>query len=155
MHFLATAAAEPAGTVRLVPSKGKLTRLAVLAPHRATGAGRLLVRAMEDWLVAEVRAGRLQHLVNEGRAGKAVHVKIHAQVRNAGEGGAQNAENAAGSAQNAPNQAHARSPLSGSTQSSGTLRRGRALTRRASRTSLWCATLRSRGYHAIATPKPR
>jgi GNAT superfamily N-acetyltransferase len=80
VHFLATAGGQPAGTVRLVPSKGKLTRLAVLAPLRSTGAGRELVRAMEEWLVREVRAGRMQHLVTEGRAGRAVHVKIHSQV---------------------------------------------------------------------------
>ncbi|BEJ15377.1 hypothetical protein CspHIS471_0411440 [Cutaneotrichosporon sp. HIS471] len=80
VHFLAKVNATPAGTVRLVPSKGKLTRLAVLASYRSTGAGRALVRVMEEWLIGEARAGRLQHLVKEGRAGKAVHVKIHSQI---------------------------------------------------------------------------
>ncbi|CAK9780291.1 acyl-CoA N-acyltransferase [Cutaneotrichosporon oleaginosum] len=80
VHFLARAGASPAGTVRLVPSKGKLTRLAVLAPYRGTGAGRALVHAMEAWLVLEVRAGRMRHLVVEGRSGRAVTVKIHSQI---------------------------------------------------------------------------
>lgn len=84
-HFLASAAGPhgpvPAGTIRLVPSKGKLTRLAVLKEYRSHGAGAELVRAMEDWLVHEVRKGKLAHLVNDdGRHGKSVHVKVHSQV---------------------------------------------------------------------------
>lgn len=139
VHFLATANGQAAGTVRLVPSKGKLTRLAVLAPLRSTGAGRELVHAMEEWLVREVRAGRMQHLVTEGRAGRAVHVKIHSQV---GCGAPRTPRTGQGIPRTLGT--HARSPLSSSTPNSGIARRGRALTRRASRTSSWCVTLRSR-----------
>lgn len=83
-HFLATVAGPhgpvPAGTIRLVPSKGKLTRLAVLKEYRSSGAGATLVRAMEEWLVREAKAGRVGHLVKDGREGKSVHVKVHSQV---------------------------------------------------------------------------
>lgn len=79
----------PAGTIRLVPSKGKLTRLAVLQEYRSHGAGAELVRAMEDWLVQEVKRGKLGHLVNDdGRHGRSVHVKVHSQVSRRSGGGA-------------------------------------------------------------------
>lgn len=43
------------GTIRFHPPTGKLGRLAVLKAHRGTGAGRLLVEALEDH-VAKGRA---------------------------------------------------------------------------------------------------
>lgn len=83
-HFLATVSGLPAGCVRFVPSKGKLTRLAVLKEYRMTGAGRELVKAMEKWVVRAAREGdeRVKGLVGE----KGVHVKIHSQVSCVGAG---------------------------------------------------------------------
>lgn len=67
-HWLASVDGVPAGTIRLVTAKGKLTRLAVLKEYRKFGLGRVLVRALEDW-VSEHRT----------EAGGGV-VKIHSQV---------------------------------------------------------------------------
>ncbi|RZS82897.1 putative GNAT family N-acyltransferase [Motilibacter rhizosphaerae] len=50
-HWLAVAGDEVVGTVRMVPEHGDtahLGRLAVRAPARGTGVGRLLVAAVED-----------------------------------------------------------------------------------------------------------
>lgn len=69
---------KPVGTVRLVPKKGKLTRLAVLKDYRKYGLGKTLVQALE----AHVAAGGedVQHLIHEVDGKKVATVKIHSQV---------------------------------------------------------------------------
>lgn len=116
-------AGKPVGTVRFVPKKGKLTRLAVLKEYRQYGLGRLLVEALEGHVTAG--GDDVRHLVHDGAEGPVVTVKIHSQVRprlGTGAGGREA-------------NAHARSPSRAFTPSSGTPRRGTSLTRTARRTS--------------------
>lgn len=69
---------KPVGTVRFVPKKGKLTRLAVLKDYRKYGLGKELVRALEE----HVAAGEedVKHLIHEKDGKKVATVKIHSQV---------------------------------------------------------------------------
>lgn len=72
-------AGTPVGTVRFVPQKGKLTRLAVLQAYRKYGLGKQLVRALEEYAAAG--GEDVQHLVHEADGRRVVTVKIHSQVR--------------------------------------------------------------------------
>jgi GNAT superfamily N-acetyltransferase len=63
--------------VRLVPARGKLTRLAVLASYRKYGLGRVLVRALEEHVAAHPKEMKYVR-VEGGRT--LVNVKIHSQV---------------------------------------------------------------------------
>ncbi|KAL1412706.1 hypothetical protein Q8F55_000453 [Vanrija albida] len=70
---------KPVGTVRLVPAKGKLTRLAVLAAYRKFGLGRQLVQQLEAYVRAHPDALRSQ--VKVGADGREyVQIKIHSQI---------------------------------------------------------------------------
>ncbi|KAI5453802.1 hypothetical protein NCC49_005613 [Naganishia albida] len=40
----------PIGVVRIIPSRNKLGRLAILKPYRSYGFGRVLVESVHDWM---------------------------------------------------------------------------------------------------------
>jgi len=65
------------GTIRLVPARGKLTRLAVLKAYRSFGLGRVLVRALEEYVASHPRDMKY---VREDNGKTLVKVKIHSQV---------------------------------------------------------------------------
>lgn len=65
---------KPIGTIRYVPSTGKLSRLAILKEYRQFGFGRVLVEKLEEQAVKAGRAGRTE--VKDGL----VTVKCHSQV---------------------------------------------------------------------------
>lgn len=65
---------KPIGTIRYVPSTGKLSRLAILKEYRQFGFGRVLVDKLEEAAVKAGQAGRTE--VKEGQ----VTIKSHSQV---------------------------------------------------------------------------
>jgi GNAT superfamily N-acetyltransferase len=65
------------GVIRLVPARGKLTRLAVLKPYRTFGLGKVLVRALEEYAAAHPQD--MKYLREEGDR-TFVRIKIHSQV---------------------------------------------------------------------------
>ena len=65
---------KPIGTIRYVPSTGKLSRLAILKEYRQYGFGRVLVDELEKAAIEAARSGRAQ--VTEGK----VAIKSHSQV---------------------------------------------------------------------------
>lgn len=76
VSFLVSDGQQGVGTIRLVPSKGKLTRLAVLKSHRSYGLGRDLVNALEDY----VKSHPGEFAVREEEGRRLVKIKIHSQV---------------------------------------------------------------------------
>ncbi|WVF69861.1 hypothetical protein IAT40_004642 [Kwoniella sp. CBS 6097] len=74
---------KPIGTIRFVPTKGKLTRLALDKEYRKYGFGKVLVQGMEDYILQEGNAGRLDKLVEDkDKEGKRViRVKCHSQIQ--------------------------------------------------------------------------
>ncbi|OCF37474.1 hypothetical protein I317_03848 [Kwoniella heveanensis CBS 569] len=72
---------KPIGTIRFVPTKGKLTRLALDKDYRKYGFGKVLVQGMEDYILQEGNAERLEKLVEVREGGKKViRVKCHSQI---------------------------------------------------------------------------
>ncbi|WOO82017.1 putative protein YyaT [Vanrija pseudolonga] len=70
---------KPVGTVRLIPAKAKLTRLAVLKDYRKYGLGKQLVNALEGYVVSH--PDEMTGQVKVGADGKKrVQIKIHSQV---------------------------------------------------------------------------
>ncbi|WVQ97907.1 hypothetical protein IAU59_005024 [Kwoniella sp. CBS 9459] len=72
---------KPIGTIRFVPTKGKLTRLAVDKEYRKYGFGKVLVQGMEDYILRKGNAGRLEKLVEQKDGGeRVIRVKCHSQI---------------------------------------------------------------------------
>lgn len=78
------------GTVRLValPTKVKLTRLAIEKDYRKYGLGRVLVRALEEFVANNSTREDFAPHVKEVDGKKVITVKIHSQVSTLGGRGA-------------------------------------------------------------------
>jgi len=107
---------KPIGTIRLTPSVGKVSRLAVDKAYRSYGFGRVLVEALDEH-VRKLKGDELAEwgtVMEEGDK-KAVRLKLHSQV----------------SAQvGAIGLAHGRCKSFRSTKSWGTRRKATSLTRK-------------------------
>lgn len=70
------------GTVRLValPTKVKLTRLAIEKDYRKYGLGRVLVRALEEFVANNSTREDFAPHVKEVDGKKVITIKIHSQV---------------------------------------------------------------------------
>ncbi|WVR04502.1 hypothetical protein IAU60_001506 [Kwoniella sp. DSM 27419] len=71
---------KPIGTIRFVPEKGKLTRLALDKEYRKYGFGAVLVRGLEDWVTSAGKEGKLDHLVVQRDGRRVIRVKSHSQI---------------------------------------------------------------------------
>jgi GNAT superfamily N-acetyltransferase len=77
-HFLLRTVPDgaPFGTIRTHRTAGgyyKLQRLAILAPYRKFGFGRVLVSALHDWALADAHAHR------DAAATVVLHSQLHAK----------------------------------------------------------------------------
>lgn len=80
-HILLTQHGEPIGTIRWYPPMGKLGRLAVKKTGRGLGAGRILVRALEEHVAAgKAKAGVAQRASGVKEVLVVANSQAHAQV---------------------------------------------------------------------------
>lgn len=79
-HILLTQHGEPIGTIRWYPPMGKLGRLAVKKTGRGLGAGRILVRALEEHVAAgKAKAGVAQRASGVKEVLVVANSQAHAQ----------------------------------------------------------------------------
>lgn len=71
---------KPIGTIRFVPGKSKLTRLAILKDYRKFGFGRVLVEGMENFVRQNAVKQSLGKIIEE-QGGRWINIKCHSQVR--------------------------------------------------------------------------
>ncbi|WVQ84096.1 hypothetical protein IAT38_006241 [Cryptococcus sp. DSM 104549] len=71
--------AKPIGTIRFVPGKSKLTRLALDKEYRKFGFGKVLVQGMEDWVAENAVKEKLGEVVEE-EGKRWLKIKCHSQL---------------------------------------------------------------------------
>ncbi|KAE8538608.1 hypothetical protein D1P53_004970 [Cryptococcus gattii VGV] len=70
---------KPIGTIRFVPGKSKLTRLAILKDYRKFGFGRVLVEGMENFVRQNAVEQSLGKIIEE-QGGRWINIKCHSQI---------------------------------------------------------------------------
>ncbi|OXC69349.1 hypothetical protein AYX13_01909 [Cryptococcus neoformans] len=74
-----TTTEKPIGTIRFVPGKSKLTRLAILKDYRKFGFGKVLVKGMEHFVRQNAVKEPLGKIIEE-EGEKWINIKCHSQI---------------------------------------------------------------------------